>query len=202
MANTAPYAQQLTSAYAQMGSNPMAPQSGSSASQPSGDWWSQAYSSSMGASPQSSSSNTGGKSNQDFASGSMKTITDSQSKLMGQQADLNLRNAQQIMAAEHGYGLAGMTHANELGKDMLQNQTASNVRELQETGLQQRLGTQESGFQERQGMAETGYQQRAGARVTGQESRALVRTQGDEARRNVTHDRNDALSRAITLNRR
>lgn len=117
-------------------------------------------------------------------------------------ADLDLRNTQQIMASEHGYNLANMTHANELAKDYLQNETASTVRQQQESGLQQRLGIQETGFQERQTVAEQGYQTRANTRVSGQENRAMVRTQGDEARRLMSHDRDTAARMAVSQSRR
>jgi hypothetical protein len=128
--------------------------------------------------------------------------TQNSKELMNTAADLDLRNQQQIMGAEHGYNLAGMTHANELAKDYLQNETASAVRRQQEGGLQQRLLTQETGFQERQSQAEAGYQARATTRVQGQENRAQIRTQGDEARRLMTHDRDTAARMAVSQSRR
>lgn len=128
--------------------------------------------------------------------------TQNAKELMQVGADLDLRNQQQTMASEHGYNQASLTHTNELAKDYLQNETASNVRQQQEGGLQQRLAVQETGFQQRQQTAEEGYQSRATTRVQGQEQRGLVRTQGDEARRLMTHDRDTAARMAVSQSRR
>lgn len=56
------------------------------------------------------------------------------------------------------------------------------IRRVQATGAESRLGQQVAGEQEREGIRTTGEQSREGMRVSGEESRAGIRATGTEQR--------------------
>lgn len=158
------------------------------------NWWDEAYSDitkwtvnadqlnkDRGAYKDAFQANTAEKGlNYDLTSRLMRESTDQEKELMQGAADLDRRNTQDLMTAEHGFKVAGMQESNRLSKDYLAAE----------------------GFQQRESMAEQGYQEREGIKTTGREQRETIRTQGDEQRRTSAFDREHSANLARQMSRR
>jgi len=169
------------------------------------NWWDEAYSDitkwtvnadqlnkDRGAYKDAFQANTAEKGlNYDLTSRLMRESTDQEKELMQGAADLDRRNTQDLMTAEHGFKIAGMQESNRLSKDYLAAE-----------GYQQRETLAEQGYQEREKVKTTGEEERRTAVTQGEQQREGLRTQGDEQRRTTAFEREHAAGLATRMSRR